>query len=180
MKIYTRTGDDGETGLVGGSRTSKTDIRIQAIGDVDELNAAIGLVRAEQSLPQIDPTLAWLQSALFDLGAELASLPGARITFQILSEDAPKRLETDIDDQTAELPPLRTFILPGGSRLASQLHVARAVCRRAERSVLALHQEQALRPVLLAFLNRVSDWLVVAARTATRPERREDVPWKGS
>jgi cob(I)alamin adenosyltransferase len=180
MKIYTKTGDKGETGLVGGSRISKVSPRIQAIGDVDELNAVIGVARAELPPKELDETLAWLQDALFDLGAELASLPSAKISFAPLPESAAKRLEEGIDTQTSLLPPLKNFILPGGSRLAAQLHLARCVCRRAERSVLALHKEQALRPAVLAFLNRASDWLFLSARTANRLERIDDVPWHPS
>lgn len=178
MKIYTKTGDAGETGLVGGSRVSKNSVRIQAIGDVDELNACLGLARSTPPPEQLDKTLAWVQSALFDIGAELASLPGGRLTFAPLPADATQRLEEDIDVQTNDLPPLKNFILPGGSKLAAHLHLARCVCRRAERSVLALHQERALRPDVLAFLNRLSDWLFTAARTANRLERIDDVPWQ--
>ena len=178
MKIYTKTGDKGETGLVGGSRISKNSDRIQAIGDVDELNAAIGVARSEGVTGSLASTLEWLQSALFDLGAELASPPGAKITFVILTIAAAEKLEQDIDEQTANLPPLKNFILPGGSRLAAQLHLARTICRRAERSALKLHEQKALRPEVLTFLNRLSDWLFVAARTANKLENVEDVPWQ--
>jgi cob(I)alamin adenosyltransferase len=178
MKIYTKTGDQGETGLVGGSRIAKTSARIKAIGDVDELNASIGLARCQEQPEDLERILAWLQSALFDLGAELASLPGARISFAPLPEDATLILEQSIDEQTAQLPPLKNFILPGGSKLAAQLHMARCICRRAERSALALSEEQALRAEVLAFLNRLSDWLFVAARTANSVDRIDDVPWK--
>ncbi len=180
MKIYTKTGDEGETGLVGGSRIAKNSARIQAIGDVDELNACIGLARTESPPEILEEVLGWLQCALFDLGAELASSPGARITFALLPEDASRRLEQSIDEQSEGLPPLKNFILPGGCRLAAYLHLARCVCRRAERSVLELHQEQALRAEVLTFLNRLSDWLFMAARSANRFEKIEDVPWKAS
>ena len=177
MKIYTKTGDKGETGLYGGSRVHKTDVRILAIGDVDELNACIGLARTEQVPDELIRTLEWLQSALFDLGAELASAPGGKIAPSGISAEAALRLEDDIDRLSEHLAPLKNFILPGGCKLAAQLHLARTVCRRAERSVLVLHNEQALRMEVLAFLNRLSDWLFVAARTANRLERIEDVPW---
>ena len=178
MKIYTKTGDKGETGLVGGSRISKNSDRIRAIGDVDELNAAIGVARAENVPILLAETLAWLQSALFDLGAEIASPPGSKINFAILTNEAAEKLEQDIDKQTANLPPLKNFILPGGSKLAAQLHLARTICRRAERSVLKLHEQEALRPEVLTFLNRLSDWLFVAARTANKLENVDDVPWQ--
>ncbi len=178
MKIYTKTGDKGQTGIVGGTRIAKNSTRIAAIGDVDELNAAIGLCRTLTPPDEIAQTLEWLQSSLFDLGAELASLPGANLSFAILDPKATERLEEDIDRQTEKLPALKNFILPGGSPLAAHLHVARCICRRAERAMLALHEEQALRPEVLAFLNRLSDWLFVAARTANKLAGIEDVPWQ--
>lgn len=180
MKIYTKTGDHGETGLVGGSRIAKTSARIEAIGDVDELNAAIGVARTYSEHHELDPTLAWIQNALFDLGAELASPPGGRISFAPLPEDAAQRLEHSIDLQTAELPALRNFILPGGAPLGAHLHFARCVCRRAERAVLNLHEHEPLRAELLAFLNRLSDWLFVSARTVNRIAGIEDVLWEAS
>lgn len=180
MKIYTKTGDGGQTGLVGGSRVSKGSSRIQAIGDVDELNAAIGCARAEATDFCLDPLLAWTQSALFDVGAELASAPGARISFATLASDACSRLEASIDEQSASLSPLRNFILPGGCKLASSLHFARCVCRRAERSVLLLNEKEEVRSDVLAFLNRLSDWLFVAARTANHLAGVDDVPWRAA
>jgi cob(I)alamin adenosyltransferase len=178
MKIYTKTGDKGETGLVGNARVKKTSTRIRAIGEVDELNAAIGLARTESQGAELDDDLARIQSTLFDLGAELASLPGSKITFAILSNDAPQLLELSIDGQTANLEPLKNFILPGGSKLAAHLHVARCICRRAERAVLELHEEEPLRSEVLVFLNRLSDWLFVSARTANRQSGIEDVAWQ--
>jgi len=180
VKIYTKTGDKGETGLVGGSRISKASSRINAIGDVDELNAAIGVARTESTNNELDPMLAWLQSALFDLGAELASPPGGRISHSPLPADASSRLEQDIDRQTEGLPQLQNFILPGGSKLAAHLHLARCISRRAERSCLTLHSDEPLRQELLVFMNRVSDWLFVAARTANQLEGIEDVAWTAS
>lgn len=179
MKIYTKTGDRGETGLVGGSRISKASLRISAIGDVDELNGALGLVRLTSAGTELEPILIWLQSALFDYGAELASPPGGRISFAVLDAEGAARLEKSIDEQTELLPPLKNFILPGGSPLAAHLHMARSIARRAERSVLSLHQHEPVREELLIFINRVSDWLFTAARTANRLAGTEDVPWKG-
>jgi cob(I)alamin adenosyltransferase len=178
MKIYTKTGDKGETGLVGNTRIKKTSARIKAIGEVDELNAAIGLARTESQGAEIDEHLAWIQSALFDLGAELASLPGAKLSFAILAPAAARHLEESIDSQTSKLEPLRTFILPGGTKLAAHLHLARCICRRAERAVLELHEEESLRSEVLVFLNRLSDWLFVAARTSNRQSGIEDVAWQ--
>ncbi len=180
MKIYTKTGDKGETGLVGNARVKKTSTRIQAIGEVDELNAAIGLARTESQGGELDEDLAKIQSTLFDLGAELASLPGSKITFAILGSHPAENLEKSIDEQTASLEPLKNFILPGGSKLAAHLHLARCICRRAERSVLELHEEEPLRSEVLVFLNRLSDWLFVSARTANCQSGIDDVPWQPS
>jgi cob(I)alamin adenosyltransferase len=170
MKIYTKTGDDGTTGILGGARTSKTSARINAIGDVDELNACLGLCRGQD--------MAWIQSVLFEIGAELASPPGGRIESRTVSSTHAERLEHQIDAMTGDLPPLKNFILPGGSGAAANLHLARAVCRRAERSVLVLHNEEPQRMELLVFLNRLSDWLFVAARTANAREGVPDVAWQ--
>ena len=180
MKIYTKTGDRGETGLVGGSRISKASARISAIGDVDELNAAIGVARLSSGGTELDKTLEWLQSALFDCGAELASPPGGRISFAAIDANSASRLEQSMDEQTEKLAPLKNFILPGGSPLAAHLHMARSIARRAERSVLSLHSREPVREELLIFLNRVSDWLFTAARTANMRAHTEDVPWKGA
>lgn len=166
MRIYTKTGDDGTTGLIGGSRTEKTSLRIRAIGDVDELNAALGLVTATDELREI-------QSRLFDLGATLATPTGARF-----NGNAALELEASIDRQTADLPALRNFILPGGSSAAAYLHLARTICRRAERSVLELDQESPVPSEAKVFLNRLSDWLFTAARTANATRHVSDVEWR--
>ena len=170
MKIYTKTGDDGTTGILGGGRVLKSSSRIAAIGDVDELNACLGLCD--------DDALPWIQSVLFELGAELASPPNARIQSRTIGDAHAKRLEEQMDAMTAGLPTLKNFILPGGSEQATRLHLARAICRRAERSVLVLHNEEPQRPELLVFLNRLSDWLFVAARTANAREGVPDVDWQ--
>jgi cob(I)alamin adenosyltransferase len=180
LKIYTKTGDTGQTGLVGGGRTSKASVRVEAIGCVDELNSTIGLVRVVGTDDEaIESLLEAIQSRLFDIGGEVASPPSTARRVENLSSDQIKELEASIDVQTAALPELRNFILPGGSELAARLHLARAVCRRAERAVLALHKQEPQRGEILMYLNRLSDWLFVAARTANRLEGVEDVAWKG-
>jgi cob(I)alamin adenosyltransferase len=175
MKIYTRTGDQGTTGLMGNHRLSKDAPRIQAIGEVDELNAAIGLAMAIQENGSESPDLRWIQGKLFEFGAELASPGDSR--FQSISQHDTERLEKSIDTQTAGLPELRSFILPGGAESAARLHFARAICRRAERAVIGLHQSEPLRIELIVFVNRLADWLFVAARTANANVNVLDVEW---
>jgi cob(I)alamin adenosyltransferase len=177
MKIYTKTGDDGTTGLYGGDRISKTSARIQALGDVDELNAALGIARVSASL-DLDDELARIQCWLFDLGAELAAPPGTKFAGNRIREYHASRLEASIDDMTTELAPLHAFILPGGGRLGADLHLARAICRRAERSVLHLSQVSPVSEDARMLLNRLSDWLFVAARTANAQQGVQDMPWR--
>ncbi len=178
MKIYSKTGDRGETGLVGGSRVAKDSARINAIGAVDELNAALGLALCEAAESQLKDKILQMQSWLFDLGAELAT-PSSRATRQNcrLSNREVGILEISIDEQTEALPPLRNFILPGGSRLSASLHLARGVCRRAERAILELHRLEPVREETLAFMNRLSDWIFVAARTANAEIGVKDIEW---
>jgi len=174
VKIYTKTGDRGTTGLVGGSRLPKNDIRIQAIGDVDELNALIGVARLH-SVGEIDEHLGKVQNWLFDLGAELATPPESKFSNASIGDGQIAFLEQSIDNFTGQLEPLKNFILPGGTPLATALHHARTVCRRAERSVIALNPE---RCEPLVFLNRLSDWLFTTARFANREVG--DVIWSQS
>ena len=182
-KIYTRAGDAGETALFGGSRVRKDNGRIEAIGEVDELCAAIGVARMEllrggTSPPGLDELLAGVQHRLFDFGAELAT-PDARLEGNdVVQADEIVALEVEIDRYEATLAPLRAFILPGGSPLAAQLHVARCVCRRAERRLVALSASASLRPQLLGFLNRLSDLLFVLARAANQANGQADVIWQ--
>ncbi len=177
MKIYTKTGDSGTTGLIGGARIEKNSLRMAAIGDVDELNALIGHARAAGA-GELDADLQAIQSWLFDLGAELASpLPHERQHRAIFGSQTEK-LEQSIDRQTAQLEPLMHFILPGGSETAARIHVARCVCRRAERSILELNAHEGVGEEALAFMNRLSDWLFVAARTANRLAGVQDVKWQ--
>jgi cob(I)alamin adenosyltransferase len=166
-KIYTRTGDAGQTGLVDGSRVSKADPRIAAIGDVDEANCAIGLVAATLADGPEREMLARIQNEMFDLGADLAT-PGedftpGEMTLRVTAAQV-ERLEREIDEMNEALAPLTSFILPGGLPAAAQLHLARAVTRRAERSAVAAAAEVALNPQALAYINRLSDHLFVLGR----------------
>lgn len=172
-RIYTRTGDDGTTGLANGERIFKHDPRVIAFGCVDETNSAIGLVLAEPIADRaVGACLRRVQSELFELGAELSapeyvSIGDADVT----------RLETDLDALNARLPPLKEFILPGGNRAAAACHLARTICRRAERAAWALNQQSALRPALMKYLNRLSDLLFVAARSLAREDGGQEILW---
>ena len=180
MKIYTKTGDAGETGLVSGARVSKHDPRVAAYGEVDELNAALGVVLASQPEPSLKKLLLEIQRDLFALGAQLAD-PSARVGDKkakaSLGPENVTRLEEAIDEREAQLPPLRAFILPGGSPLAAQLHLARGVCRRAERAISALASAQKLDPLLLVYVNRLSDLLFVLARRANQRAGVAEEQW---
>lgn len=177
MKIYTKTGDRGETGLFGGARVSKASEQIEAIGAVDEANAALGMVHGAPE--RVQTLVPWIQSRLFDVGAELASPAEGRLANPLLSYEDLSRLEASIDEFELELPPLRNFILPGGSEASSSLHVARAAVRRAERSVIYLSESshQPVRTELMAFLNRLSDWAFTAARFSNVKLGIAEVPW---
>jgi len=178
VKIYTRTGDAGDTSLFGGARVSKKDPRVDAYGEVDELNAWLGLVRASRVDPAIDQELAELQRDLFALGAELADPAGKlapRVTKAIIADEHVSRLESLIDRLEAELPPLRRFILAGGTPAGAALHVARTVCRRAERRIVAL--EPPVDPVLLRYVNRLSDLLFVLARVVNHRGGVPETEW---
>lgn len=176
MKIYTRTGDSGQTGLWGGQRVDKNSVRVAAYGEVDELNAILGVVRAAGIEPSLDSLLQRVQNELFVLGADLAT-PGESSRIDRLSEDTIAQLEQDIDGFETELEPLRQFILPGGTLAAAQLHLARTVCRRAERNVVALAQSEHVNLVTLSYLNRLSDWFFVLARVVNARAGIQDVPW---
>ncbi len=172
-RIYTRTGDDGSTGLGDGTRVAKDDPRIEAIGAVDELNSAIGLLLSEALPPGIMEILTQVQHTLFDLGGEL-SIPGRNA----IAARHVTGLEEMLDGLNAELAPLKEFILPGGSRAAAQCHVARAVCRRAERRLLALGRTAAVGDDCRHYLNRLSDLLFVIARALNKENGRPDVLWQ--
>ena len=178
MKIYTKTGDDGTTGLFGGGRVRKASARVEAYGTVDELNATIGLARASTLDADSDAALARVQVDLFTLGAELACVPGkeAKLNMPLLGGEDAARLEVAIDHAETFLSPLTSFVLPGGSAQAAALHLARTVCRRAERALLALDDAEP-RGELVIYLNRLSDLLFVLARRANVEAKVSDVPW---
>lgn len=179
MKIYTKTGDKGDTGLFGGARVSKANPRVAAYGAVDELNAAIGLARAQGLPDDLDATLRDAQTELFTLGAELATVPGkeSSLSIPLLGDDDVARLERAIDESEAALAPLRQFVLPAGCAGAAALHLARTVCRRAERDVVALREAEPVRDALVVYLNRMSDLLFSLARQANLRAGVDDVPW---
>ena len=175
-KIYTRTGDSGSAGLVDGSRVSKSGLRMTAIGEIDEANAAIGLAIAKLKNADLGLQLLAIQNELFDLGADVATPGEVEGALRIVASQV-ARLEIEIDEMNARLEPLTSFILPGGSEAVAALHLARAVVRRAERAAVALNEAEPLNPHLLAYLNRLSDHLFVAARVVAASEDG-DVLWK--
>jgi len=177
MKIYTKTGDEGETGLWGGLRVAKDTIRVHAYGTVDECNAAIGVARASHLVPQLDAMLETIQNQLFVVGADLAT-PGTADNIPRIGENDVATVEAAIDELEGTLPALTQFILPGGSMAAAQLHMARTICRRAERYVVTLAREEACNPIISVYLNRLSDFLFVIARAANHSLQVADVPWQ--
>ncbi|HSO41147.1 MAG TPA: cob(I)yrinic acid a,c-diamide adenosyltransferase [Labilithrix sp.] len=178
MTIYTKTGDDGTTGLFGGARVKKASSRVEAYGTVDELNATLGVARATKLDPFAEGVLAQVQVDLFTLGAELACVPGKeeKLSMRLVDEGDAARLEHAIDDAEKELPPLTSFVLPGGSAQAAALHFSRTVCRRAERAVLAV-DDSVPRTEVVIYLNRLSDLLFTLARHANLKANVADVPW---
>ena len=175
-KIYTRTGDSGAAGLVDGSRVSKSGLRMAAIGEVDEANAAIGVTIAALDMGEVTDRLIRIQNDLFDLGADVATPGEVDDALRIVASQV-ERLEHEIDAMNAGLEPLTSFILPSGSPAVSALHLARAVVRRAERAAVALNESEPVNPQLIAYLNRLSDHLFVAARYVAASESG-DVLWQ--
>ncbi|MDQ3379907.1 MAG: cob(I)yrinic acid a,c-diamide adenosyltransferase [Actinomycetota bacterium] len=176
-KIYTRGGDAGETSLGDGTRTSKLDLRIAAYGAVDELNSALGLVLAANCPDDIRTVLARVQNELFDLGADL-SVPLESEGRLRVTQKQVDALERDCDRFNAPLAELRSFVLPGGSEVAARLHIARTICRRAERDALTAGSELAINPIVLVYLNRLSDLLFILARAANAADAREEPLWR--
>lgn len=180
MKIYTRTGDQGRTSLFGGRRVTKHHLRLEAYGTLDELNAVLGWYRARCGDPDLADTVLDIQSRLFDVGAHLAtpsSAMKAKKHLPPIGEEQVARLEREIDRLETELPPLTSFVIPGGNEEASLLHVARAVCRRAERSVVRMKSFDTLNKTIVPYLNRLSDLLFVMARVAVHRRGDAEIPW---
>ncbi|HEU5169032.1 MAG TPA: cob(I)yrinic acid a,c-diamide adenosyltransferase [Gemmatimonadales bacterium] len=180
-KIYTRTGDQGDTGLFGGGRVPKDHPRVAAYGDVDELNSALGVVRATAPRQPFDPLLESIQRDLFAIGGHLATPDPGKVAEALekaeLSADRVAELENAIDAAESELPPLRSFVLPAGTSTAASLHLARTVCRRAERSVVRLSHEVEVPELFLVYLNRLSDLLFTLARLANHRAGISDTTW---
>ncbi len=181
MKIYTKTGDTGETGLFGGDRVSKASLRVETYGEVDELNSTVGWARVEVSDADLDALLNRIQNDLFEVGAELGSTAERKhkSMMPLITEAQVEALERAIDEYEEGPPALTSFVLPGGSEAAARFHVARCVCRRAERSLVALGAHETLRGELFRYINRLSDLLFVLARYANHCAGIQDIPWKG-
>jgi cob(I)alamin adenosyltransferase len=181
MKIYTRTGDEGETGLFGGGRVPKDHPRVAAYGDVDELSSAIGVARATAPAQLFDLLLESVQRDLFAIGGQLATPDPEKVAKALakadLSEQRVAEFERTIDDADQELPPLRSFVLPAGTPKAAALHLARTVCRRTERSVISLARDATVPGLFIVYLNRLSDLLFTLARLANHREGTGDVTW---
>ncbi|MGH7517034.1 MAG: cob(I)yrinic acid a,c-diamide adenosyltransferase [Gemmatimonadales bacterium] len=181
MRIYTKTGDEGDTGLFGGGRVPKDHPRVSAYGDVDELNSAVGVARATEPVEFFDPLLEAVQRDLFAIGGHLATPDPERVARALekaaLAEDRVAEFERTIDAADQELPPLRAFVLPAGTPKAAALHLARTVCRRAERSVVRLGQEADVHPLFIVYLNRLSDLLFTLARLANHRAGIGDITW---
>jgi cob(I)alamin adenosyltransferase len=178
MKIYTKTGDTGETGLIGGTRVSKADLRIDAYGTVDELNSWIGLIRTGEVDQRQQAILAHIQDRLFVIGSHLAADPiKSRMQLPDLMDADVQLLEAEMDHMNLDLPELRAFVLPGGNQQAAYGHLARTVCRRAERLVVDLHQHAAIEMVLIEYLNRLSDYLFTLSRKFCLDAGDEEIKW---
>lgn len=179
MKIYTRTGDDGTTMLFGGGRVPKHHIRIESYGTVDELNSYIGLLRHRNLEPQAQQTLAEVQDRLFTIGSILASDPTkANLKTPDLHEADIELLEKEMDRMNEVLPEMRNFILPGGNDTVAFCHIARCVCRRAERLTVHLNEEEKISPLVIKYLNRLSDYLFVLSRKTMQDDGVDEIPWK--
>lgn len=179
MKIYTKTGDNGTTALFGGKRVSKADLRIETYGTVDELNSYVGLVRDQPVNQNRKAILVEVQDRLFTIGSILAAEPGnTKVKIPSLSPGDITLLEKEIDAMDASLPPMKSFILPGGHQAVSFCHVARTVCRRAERLVIALDVQEKIDTLVIQYLNRLSDYLFMLSRKMSAELNAEETPWK--
>jgi cob(I)alamin adenosyltransferase len=189
MKIYTKTGDQGQTSLFGGVKVPKDDLRLTTYGTLDEFNSILGIALSELGRAEFSDEprslllfqrLQRVQNELFQLGAEMATPRGKATLSPLIEETHVQRLEIEIDEMEGHLQPLRSFILPGGCVVSSQLHLARTVIRRAEREMASLHRAEILRPEVLCYVNRLSDFLFVCARTVNSIAGVEDIPWATS
>ena len=179
MKIYTKTGDAGTTSLFGGKRVSKADLRIDTYGTVDELNSYLGLLRDQEVNQKRKDILVEIQDRLFTIGSILATEPGnTKVKIPALAESDIIYLEAAMDKMDEALPPMRFFVLPGGHPSVSFGHVARTVCRRAERLIIVLHEQEAVEPLVIKYLNRLSDYLFVLCRMMAHELKIEETPWK--
>lgn len=179
MKIYTKTGDEGMTSLFGGKRVSKAALRIESYGTIDELNAWMGVLRDQPVNITRKETLLTIQDRLFTMGSMLATEPGnTKVKIPVLTDGDVLILEKEIDAMDAALPPMRSFVLPGGHTSVSFTHVARTVCRRAERLVIALSTAEPVDPIVIKYLNRLSDYLFVLSRKTALELNAEESPWK--
>ena len=178
FKIYTKTGDKGETGLFGGKRLPKNHIRIESYGTVDELNAYIGMLRDVSPTEHQKEILKEIQDRLFTIGSNLASDPEKNMTTPDIKESDIELLEKEMDQMDETLPPLKNFILPGGHPTVSFCHIARTVCRRAERMVVALHHNEAVEEIIIRYLNRLSDYLFVLGRQLSQDLNAGEIPWQ--
>lgn len=179
MKIYTKTGDKGQTSLLGGARVPKHSLRIESYGTIDELNSWIGLVRDQQIPADLTPILLEIQDRLFTMGSELATEPGkTKVKIPHLQQEDVIFLEKEIDRMEADLPPMRNFILPGGHPAVSTCHITRCVCRRAERLCVHLSSESEVDEIIPMYLNRLSDYLFVLSRWLSKSLNAEEIPWK--
>ena len=177
MKIYTKGGDKGETSLYGGRRVSKDDLRIECYGTVDELNSFLGLLAAGINESDISSFLYKIQKQLFDIGSLLAADPGKSLALPEIKEEDILSIEQQIDNMSSQLPPLKTFILPGGSREVSYAHICRTICRRAERRCISLGHEEYVKEIIIKYLNRLSDFFFVLSRKIALDQGHDDIPW---
>jgi cob(I)alamin adenosyltransferase len=181
MKVYTKKGDDGSTGLIGGTRVSKGHLRIDSYGTVDELNSWVGLVHSSEIPTNCRDLLIEVQTVLFTIGSHLAADPEkSRMTLPEITPSSITDLEIAMDTMNEELPEMRNFVLPGGHHVVAQIHIARCVCRRAERGVVRLTENDAVEPLILQYLNRLSDYLFVLSRYASLHLNAPEIPWKPS
>ncbi|MBK7370752.1 MAG: cob(I)yrinic acid a,c-diamide adenosyltransferase [Saprospiraceae bacterium] len=178
MKIYTKTGDQGMTSLYGGARLPKHHIRIEAYGTVDELNAWVGLLRDGLMVENHRTMLKEIQDRLFTIGANLASEPGQNMPTPDITPADISRLELEIDLLTNELEPLKHFVLPGGHRLVSEAHITRTICRRAERRIMALHEQEAVEILIITYINRLSDYFFVLSRWIAKDQVVKEIKWQ--